>query len=48
MTGCGAKITKIGDPMCVLLQSESMSGLYQIKQHEFEAQLDLHHTVCQQ
>ena len=47
-TGCGAKRTKIDDPMCVLLQTESMSGLYQIEQHEFEAQLVLHHTVCQQ
>ena len=44
--GKGARITRIGNPNEVLLQSESDFGLYQITQREFESQLGLSHTVC--
>ena len=45
-TGKGARVTRIGDPTMVLLQSDSVSGLYQISQRDFETQLGLCHTVC--
>ena len=45
-TGKGARVTRIGDPTSVLLQSDSPSGLYQILQKDFETQLGLCPTVC--
>ena len=45
-TGDGARVTRIGNPNEVLLQSDSGSGLYQITQREFETQLGLCHTEC--
>ena len=45
-TGYGARVTRIGNPNEVLLQSDSGSGLYQITQREFETQLGLCHTAC--
>ena len=45
-TGKGARVTRIGHPTEVLLQSDSSSGLYQISQRDFELQLGLCPTVC--
>ena len=45
-TGQGARVTRIGNPSDVLLQSDSGSGLYQITQRDFETQLGLCHSAC--